>query len=136
MDYERRMTVFLVWIHKQGDVLADRPSLEYFVVSSQVDVLWFLDVHEYLVHDGDSEMRMRTRCQLIKTLVEVHNIEVLSLPPLDRPTMYVPVPIWLLGWEPSSLLFVPSRSAFADYSCLKLFEFEAYEPHVWWIAIT
>lgn len=76
-------------MHKQGDSLARKPNLEYFVGSSQSDGLWFLGRNKYCGCNYDFQMRMRTSGRLIKMFVEWHKVEVFYLPLRDRPQCMV-----------------------------------------------
>lgn len=89
VDYERWLVNLLPWMSRQGDGLGDKSHLNYFFVSVQFDRVWFVDHHKYWAHDCDFEMRMRTNCGLIKVFVGWHSVEVVALPPLDRPRMYM-----------------------------------------------
>lgn len=63
-------------------------------------------------------------------------MEVLVLPPRDHAVVFVPMPDWCVGWEPSSLFLEPSPSVFAYYSSLMLCRYEADKVHIYLIAIT
>lgn len=53
----------------QEESLADKPCLEYFVVSLQFDGLWFAYLHEYLAGHCDLEICMRMSRRVTKTFV-------------------------------------------------------------------
>lgn len=50
--------------------------------------------------------------------------------------MYVPLPDWSAGWEPSRLLLLPSPSLFANYSGVLLHSSDVEKVHFWWIEIS
>lgn len=123
-------------MHNQGDSLADKPSLEYFVVSRQFDGLWSVDHQEYWARNCNFEMHMRTNRRLAKTFAGWHNVKVFALPSHDRPGVYVSVPGWWVGWESSLSLLVPSPSVFVYYSGLMLCGSKADKVQIWRILIT
>lgn len=108
------------------------------MVSQRFDRIWFVDRHEYWERDCDFEMLLRTIRRTIKTLVGWHSVEVLGLPPFDRPV----VMCWFLvnGLDGSQvvcfLLLVPSPSGFAYYSGLMQYGFETDKAHIWPFGIT
>lgn len=106
------MVKWLACFCDQEDGLADKQSLEYFMVSLQSDELCVVEFHENWAHYCDFEMLMCTNRGVSKMFVKWHNLEVFALPPFDRPEVYVQLPDLLLSWEPSCFLLVPSPSVF------------------------
>lgn len=100
------------------------------MVSLWSDGLWFVDAHEYWAPDYKFDMRMRTRHRLRRRFVAWEIVEVFTLSPRDRAVVYVLVPYRWIGQEPSRLLMVPSRFAFAYYSRLMLCGHEADKAHI------
>lgn len=74
MDYEQRPVQLMAVISDQEDDLADKPGLEYFLVSLQFNELWFADHHGYYACEGDFKMRFLTNHRLAKTFVRWHNV--------------------------------------------------------------
>lgn len=59
----------LAQMHHQGDCLANKPGLEYFLVSTQSDGLWTVDCHEHWARKCDFERHMRMNRRMTKALV-------------------------------------------------------------------
>lgn len=81
-------------------------------------------------------MGMRTNRQLIRKFVWWHNVEVFVLPRCDWTPVYVPVPDWWVGREPSRFLLEPSPSVLSCFSGVMLCGSEADKAHVCWFLIT
>lgn len=73
----------------ERDGLADKPNPEYFVVSLQLDWLWFADFHVYCARNCDFHMLMPTNWRLTKTVVGWQNVERFALPPRDLPAVHM-----------------------------------------------
>lgn len=124
------MVKFLQWMYDEGDRLADKPNLGYFLASLQFDGLWFVDHDEYWNHDWDFEMCMHTNCRLTKMFVGRHYEGVFAFITRDHPVVYVLEPSWWICWKPSDLLLVPSASVFAYSSGLILCGSEVDKAHI------
>lgn len=59
VDYERKLVELLVRMHEKAEGFANKPHLNYFVVSWQSERVWFFNSHEYWACDWDFEMRRR-----------------------------------------------------------------------------
>lgn len=79
VDYEGGLVQFLAWMSDQGDGLADKPNLEYFLVLQRFDGLSYVYWPEYWARDCDFEMHMRTNRMLVKTFAGWPNVEVFAL---------------------------------------------------------
>lgn len=54
-------------------------------MSSRLDALEFVDRQQFWAHHRDLEMLLRTNHWLSKTILGWYNVEMLVLPPYDRP---------------------------------------------------
>lgn len=70
----------------------------------------------------------------MNTFVAYNNVEFFALPPHHHPKMYVSVPSWRVGWEPSRPLLVPSPYFSAYYSGLLLHSSTGYKGLLWQIS--
>lgn len=93
-------------MHEQEDGLADKPNLEYFVLSLPSDGLWLVDHHENWARDFYLEMCMRTNSWLTKIFVRWHDVEMFALSPRDWWVVYMSVLNCWVGWEPRRLVLV------------------------------
>lgn len=90
--HKRRLVWLLTWIREQGDVLVNKPNLEYFIMLPWFNKLCIVDCHEYWACDFNFKMQMHTNRGLVKTFAGWHNVKVFAIPPSDRPVVHVPVP--------------------------------------------
>lgn len=90
--YVRQFVEWLVWMRTQEEALADKPNLEYFVVSPQFDGLWFVDRHDHWSREGHLEMPKRSRPPLNNMFGEWYNAKGFALPPCHRPAVNMAVP--------------------------------------------
>lgn len=77
---------------EEGDSLADRLILGYFMGSPLLDLFWFVAGSENCVLDCYLEIQMLPNRWLIKTFAEWFNFLVIALPPHDLLVIYVLVP--------------------------------------------
>lgn len=122
-------------MHDQGDSVADKPSLKYFVVFQRFDVLQFVDRHECWARKCHFEMRMNTNSQDIRKFVgytirrrsRFHLVIVRSCM----------AGAGLVGWLRTKLFASGSiASIFAHYCGLMLCGFDPDNAHIWRNGIT
>lgn len=69
-------------------------------------------------------------------LVGWQNVEMLMVAPRECMCMYVLMPDWLVGYEPSRLLLVSLPFVLLYYFAALFLESEVNKECLWWMAIT